>query len=490
MWWNSTWTVGSATGANRDRSPVAERGRGRGMRLRTGSLAVIAALCIAAGAGQGQYVEDSIQGPGAWVGSLVYVPEQDEVWGSSRSASTVFAISCDSNRIVATIPVHWAGKLAYDSIDGKLYCEYYGPGQESLAVISVSTRQVVRRLEMPGSSVPVWDAASNRVYVSCQATNSVAVVDCATDSLLTYIPVGDCPIKLYINTLRRKLYVLNYDDYSVSVVDMATNQVTKTIGVGEIPNAGYYCRRVDKFYCGRDNEVVVLDGYTDSVAARIPVAEHSTVDAVSGSDERDVVVASAFTGEGWLYAIDAGKDTVNAVVKAGRSMYAIHWSPLSDRFYCTTDFTNEVIVLSGDGRQHLASLPVANYPFVIAESPIQKRLYIGHLGSSKVYVIRDATTPWPEGQPSKPDTVSGVRLDPNPFRDRLSIASGTKVAAGHVGVYSEDGRLVRSLNATKTAGCVLRLTWDGRDSRGRSVSPGVYVVTAPGGVRAKAVKLK
>jgi hypothetical protein len=260
--------------------------------------------------------------------------------------------------------------------------------------------------------------------------------------------------------------------------------------VGGYVNAGYYCRRVDKFYCGGDDEVVAFDGLGDTIVARIPVAKHSTVDAISGSDKRDIVVASAFTGTGWLYAIDASSDTVDAVVRAGRSMYGIHWSPLSDRFYCTTDLTNEVIVLSGDGRQHLMSLPVADGPYVIAESPAQRRLYVGHLNSSKVYVIRDATSAWPEGQPSTPDTTSGFRFDPSPFRDRLSIVSGTKVAAGSVGVYSEDGRLVRSLNAIKAAGHVRRLTWDGRDSRGRVVPSGVYVVTAPGGLRAKAVKLK
>ena len=147
-------------------------------------------------------------------------------------------------------------------------------------------------------------------------------------------------------------------------------------------------------------------------------------------------------------------------------------------------------VLSGDGRQHLTSLPVANCPFVIAQSPVQKRLYIGHLGSSKVYVIRDATTPWPEGQPSKPDTASGLRLDPNPFRDRLSIVSGTNVAPGYIRVFSEDGRLVRALNATKTSGHVHRLTWDGRDYSGARLPPGVYVLESGPGVRAKVVKLK
>jgi hypothetical protein len=176
------------------------------------------------------------------------------------------------------------------------------------------------------------------------------------------------------------------------------------------------------------------------------------------------------------------------VIQAGDCTYAIYWSPQSDRFYCTSSFTSEVIVLSGDGRQHLVTLPVGYDPFVLQGVPRHRRIYVGHLGCPKVYVIHDAEVPWPEGQPQQPDTVSGLRLGPNPFRDHLSIVSGTGVAAREVRVFAEDGRLIRVLNVTKSASGVLRSGWDGRDSRGRSVSAGVYFVATDAGVRAKAVK--
>ncbi len=454
-------------------------------------LHVVLLCCLFVATGWGQYAEDSIQAPGAWVGSLVYTPEADEVWGTSWSAGMVFAIDCISNRVVTTLPAQSAGNSAYDSADGKLYCAYYGPYMESLAVIRCSVRRITKRLEMPGATTPVWDAVSNRVYVTCQLTNSVAVVDCASDSLLMYIPVGLHPIKLYINSLRHKLYVLNSDEGSVSIVDMTTNTVIKTVDVGGVATGAYYSRAVDRFYCGGNGQVIVLDGRADSVVARIRVTMSGGIYAVSGNDARGVVVASVGAGRSrWLDAINITTNTVDTAIEVSGVAWDIRLSQTSDRFYCLSDHSDEVVVLSGDGRQHLKTLPVADYPYVIAESPVQGRLYVGHLGSSKVYVIRDAITAWPEGQISTPDTTSGLQLDPSPFRDRLSIVNGTKVPAGPVGVYSEDGRLVRSINATKASGHVLRLTWDGRDSRGRVASPGVYILTAPGGLRAKAIKLK
>jgi YVTN family beta-propeller protein len=454
--------------------------------------AILLLVCLPAATSHAQYVEDSIDVGGAWVSSLAYNSREDVIYGTSESG-WFFAISCDSNRVVSQFPLYGALSVCYDSLDNKAFCTYHDwAWNDSLLVVDGSTHSRVTAISTPGATITIWDPVLDRVYVSCQNSARVAVVDCTTDSLLAYIPVGQCPIKIYINTLRRKLYVLNSDEGSVSVVDIATNQVTKTVDVSGVPNAGYYCRSADKFYCGGDGEVVVLDGHGDSVSARIRVARYYDIFAVSGNDERGVVVASAADVDSRLYAIDVSTNAVDTFIRIAGCADAIHYSRASDRFYCTSDHSGEVVVLSGDGRQLLLSLPVAVYPYVIAESPVQGRLYVGHSNSSKVYVIRDATTAWPEGQyrESPADTALALRLDPSPFHDQLSIAGGISVPSGEVRVFAEDGRLVRSLNAAKSAGAVLRLTWDGRDRRGRFVPPGVYVVTAGGGVRAKAVKLR
>jgi|GEM_PF-1158106 len=82
----------------------------------------------------------------------------------------------------------------------------------------------------------------------------------------------------------------------------------------------------------------------------------------------------------------------------------------------------------------------------------------------------------------------GVSITPNPF-SRSVAAIWNSPARGGDGprVYAQDGGLVRQ--AQIPAG-EARWVWDGKDSWGRLVPPGVYVLVAPGGVRAKAVKLR
>jgi YVTN family beta-propeller protein len=446
-------------------------------------------LIVAVGRVYPQWVEDSIDVPGAWVGSLVYNSREDILYGRSQSANAFFAISCDSNKVVSSIHLSRPRYMTYSSIDNKVYCPYEGAEEESLAVIDGETHTFVRGIRMPGATTAVWDSVSDKVYVSCQTTGRVAVVDCRTDSLLKYIEVGWYPIKMYLNTLRRKLYVLNSDAGTVSVIDLRTDSVISTATVGGIPNAGYYSRRVDKFYSGGDDIVAVLDGMSDSVVARIPVAPHTDVFAISGNDSRGVILASVYGGGSRLYTIDALADTVVAVLEVTRATYDIELISQSDRFYCPSALSDEVAVLSGDGRQHLTTLPVGDAPFILQVVPRHRRIYVGHLNRSLVYVIRDADIPWPEGQPAEPDTAAGLQLRPNPFCGSLSIVSGREVTAKEARIYGQDGRLVRVLNLAKSASSVLRSSWDGKDDDGRPVPAGVYFVeAADANVRAKVVK--
>jgi hypothetical protein len=81
-----------------------------------------------------------------------------------------------------------------------------------------------------------------------------------------------------------------------------------------------------------------------------------------------------------------------------------------------------------------------------------------------------------------------LRATPNPFRDIARVMVGAGVADGTVRVVSVDGRVVRTL-VTARQGVSGVVSWDGRDSQGTLVTPGVYFVTARAGSRTEALRL-
>ena len=79
-----------------------------------------------AATGAGQEVIDSIEVPGAWVGSLAYNSTADVVYGITWSGGRVFAIACDSNVVVSSVALSNPFILAYNPVENRTYCSFSG----------------------------------------------------------------------------------------------------------------------------------------------------------------------------------------------------------------------------------------------------------------------------------------------------------------------------------------------------------------------------
>jgi FlgD Ig-like domain len=87
------------------------------------------------------------------------------------------------------------------------------------------------------------------------------------------------------------------------------------------------------------------------------------------------------------------------------------------------------------------------------------------------------------GDPGVPAPVAPLTATPNPFRDRTRIDATLPVAATgalEISVLDLSGRRVASLSARSAAGRV-SAAWDGRDTGGRLMPSGVYLVRAHAG---------
>jgi large repetitive protein len=359
---------------------------GAKVKLRPGLMATVAALCIAAGTAWAQYVEDSIDVGGSGVGSLAYNSREDVLYGAAYYGG-FFAISCDSNRLIKSFSMRYPSEVAYDSVDNKAYC--IQDSMNSLVVVDGETHSRIKSLPVyGGATIPVWDAVANRLYVSCQDTNEIAVVDCATDSVLTSIAVRACPLRMYINTLRRKLYVLNYDDGTVSIVDIATNLVIKTVDVGGTPNAGYYCRSADKFYsAGAYTQCAVIDGQSDTIAARIPLSGNVDVISAAGNeDDGYVYLGTRGDGGDYVATVSSQSDSVLATAVIGRRPWGLLFYSGRGLLYCTSTSTDEVSVLTIDGKTIVTTLQVGDAPYVFAAAPRHNRLYLGHMEDMSTFL--------------------------------------------------------------------------------------------------------
>jgi YVTN family beta-propeller protein len=137
----------------------------------------------------------------------------------------------------------------------------------------------------------------------------VAVFDAASHALVTRIPVEISPYELVFSRDGRRLFVSNWSSNSVSVIDTASNRVVGTIRVGANPNDMALAADGRLFVaCSADNTIHVIDTKTLRVVERLsttltPLApEGATPNAVlldpargllyvANADNNDVMVA-------------------------------------------------------------------------------------------------------------------------------------------------------------------------------------------------------
>jgi len=94
---------------------------------------------------------------------------------------------------------------------------------------------VVSALVMVVGAAPASAVTVTRAYVANQASDTVSVIDTATNTVVATIVVGNDPYDVAVSPAGTRAFVTNAFSGTVSVIDTATNTVVATIPVGDEP---------------------------------------------------------------------------------------------------------------------------------------------------------------------------------------------------------------------------------------------------------------
>lgn len=121
------------------------------------------------------------------------------------------------------------------SPDGKelwVACE----ASSSVVVVDTASREKVAEVGVGGQTHDVaFLPDGSRAYVTNRLDDSLSVVDTSTHEVLSTVPVGDDPHGVLSDAQGRFLYVLNASQDSVSVLDAATLEEKKRLTTSRVP---------------------------------------------------------------------------------------------------------------------------------------------------------------------------------------------------------------------------------------------------------------
>jgi YVTN family beta-propeller protein len=251
------------------------------------------------------------------------------------SSDTLNAISLGDDKVCGTVP----GRSSYSIFDPTAPTTFLTGGSGVGSGI-------------PVGSTPV-DVAINpktdRVYVVNKSSNSVSVIDGATDTILgSPIAVGATPEFIAVNPANNKIYVSNVNDQTVSVIDGATNAVSPPLpfvvgGTAQSPGPITVNPVNNEVYVAPAGSVpgfMIINGTTDAKTDVAAPGGQSLISSNSG------VVINAKTNT--AYILSGG--TAGALVAIDGSTHVV--------------------------TPHSLGAPVINNASYLAVDPVKNRIYV------------------------------------------------------------------------------------------------------------------
>ncbi|MGW4482113.1 cytochrome D1 domain-containing protein [Rhodococcus triatomae] len=241
-----------------------------------------------------------------------------------------------------------------------------------------------------------WRIPARALATSAAAGLSISIALLAipaanADSVIATLKVGTFPESVAITPDGTHAYVTNTSSQTVSVIDTATNAVTSTIPVGAA-NAVVITPDSTRAYVRNQGGggVSVIDTATNTVTSTIPLPWSSSPATIAIAPNGAFLYATSGDSRGNISVIDTATNAVTGSMKVGQQPEGIAFAPDASRAYIL-DAWGGLDVIDTSANKIVASLPTVHGPTGVAVTPEGSRVYVADVTQGKVLVIDTAT---------------------------------------------------------------------------------------------------
>ena len=321
---------------------------------------------------------------------------------------------------------------------------------------------------------------------------SVSVIDTSANATVgTPIGVGENPFAIAITPDGTRAYVVNSGSDTVSVIDIATNAVVATIPVGSGPGAIAITPDGTRAYVANSavDNISVIDTATNTVVdAPIPVGnDPEAMIAITPDGSTAYVPNFNNVNPSTVSVIDLATNTpVGAGIPVGSGPFAVAITPDGARAYVVHEGSDDVYVIDTATNTTVGPpIPVGMDPDNLAVTPDGSRVYVANSNSNDISVIDTATNLVVGAPISSPGKPLGIAFVPNqpPVAAFAAARAGGGASAAGLGpaglAVSFDAGASRDSDGT-----LARYDWDFGDGTTQTLFAGApttsHTYSAPG----------
>jgi YVTN family beta-propeller protein len=198
---------------------------------------------------------------------------------------------------------------------------------------------------------------TRELYVTCEASNSVLVIDTATNRIAVEIAVGEQPQEVAFTPDGKLAFVSNRHDDTVSVIDAAARKAIRTLAAGDEPHGLLTDRQGRWLYVlnTRSNDISVFDASSLQWVKNLSAGRGPWSAALSPDGTRLFAtnllarfspLRTPFVSE--VTSIEAGRAIVDdrLVVPDANLMMGIDWHPSGEFALATLNRTKNLVPMT------------------------------------------------------------------------------------------------------------------------------------------------
>ncbi len=215
-------------------------------------------------------------------------------------------------------------------------------------------------------------AATGKVYVADEGSNTVTVIDAASFEKIGNIPVGKGPHNVQVSPDGKWVWVTNNGEPGAPGEKMPVGKMSKN----------------EHAAMGGAGAVWAIDATTSKVVAKVPVGQHPAHVVVSGDGSTAYITNGT---DNTVSVVDTATQRVSDVMAVGVSPHGLRISPDGKQAWVANLKAGTVSVIDTAGRKQVAEIAVGKGPAQVGFTPDGRFGFVSLSQENKVVVIDPAS---------------------------------------------------------------------------------------------------
>jgi YVTN family beta-propeller protein len=222
------------------------------------------------------------------------------------------------------------------------------------------------------------------LYVGNAKSNSVSVIDLATNVIVKNITVGKSPHDIKISDDQQTVYTTDIDSGTVSIINATSNTLIHQIETGANRAVHGIAIFNDIFYVGDvyGGKVLVIKG-DGQITNEIQVG--SGPEYIEASpDGKFLYVANLWSP---ISVVDLAQNKVIKEIDSGETPHGLSFTDDGSRLFIVNMNSNTLSVIDATRHEVIKTIPVGNRPEYVALTPDERFAFVTNLGSDTVSIV-------------------------------------------------------------------------------------------------------